>query len=74
MTPSPPAAPPAASILSPELTHYITAHTTAIVPLTDLTGVLITILGQETLIANDQPAPGYLLIFLDSPPPPLLSH
>lgn len=65
--------PPPSQTLPPDLLTYIANHATAVVPLTDLAGVLITVLGQETLIANDQPAPGYLLIFLNTPPP-TLSH
>lgn len=71
MTPS--QTPPVPNPIPPDLLTYIANHATAAVPLTDLAGVLITVLGQETLIANDQPAPGYILIFLNTPPP-TLSH
>lgn len=63
--------PPAPALLAvpPAWLDHIRTHTTAAVPLTHLLGVLLDILGQETLIANDTPAPAYLLIFLDTPVP-----
>ena len=56
-------------ILSQQTIDAIRDHTTAAVPLTNLLGVLLDILGQETLIANDTPAPAYLLLFLSEPVP-----
>lgn len=65
---------PPSQTLAPNLLTYITNHATAVVPLTNLAGVLLVIQGEETLIANDQPAPGYLLLFLDAPPPPITNN